>query len=121
MLPRVRIFLSPSTNSPTQLTVCDLKDAGASLVRDSIDAFLIDELKSYGADGALISDETASPVNGPGEIDPGTALVDSDEDGIPDDAEEELGTDPQTADSMELHSSGYTNLEVWANSLVPES
>ena len=96
-----------------------MKDAGASLVRDSIDTFLIEEVNSYGTDGDLISDETASPVNGPGDIDPGTSLVDSDGDGIPDDAETELGTDPQTADSMELHSSGYTNLEFWANSLVP--
>ncbi|KAK2759777.1 hypothetical protein FQN54_002511 [Arachnomyces sp. PD_36] len=113
--PAVATLLTPD-EAVTYVT----SSAGASLVRDSIDTFLIDEVNSYGTDGALISDETASPVNGPGEIDPGTALVDTDGDGIPDDAEAELGTDPDTADSMDLHSSGYTYLEVWANSLVPE-
>ena len=81
----------------------------------------MDEVNSYGTNGALISDETASPVNGPGEIDGGTAAVDTDGDGIPDDVEAELGTDPATDDSMELDASGYTYLEVWANSLVPSS
>ncbi|KAK2731299.1 hypothetical protein FQN55_004786 [Onygenales sp. PD_40] len=94
--------------------------AGASLVRDSIDTFLMNEVNSWGTKGALISDETASPVNGPGEIDGGTAAIDTDGDGIPDD-EAELGTDPAVADSMALDASGYTYLEVWANSLVPSS
>jgi hypothetical protein len=32
-----------------------------------------------------------------------------------------LGTDPNVHDSMELDASGYTYLEVWANSLVPST
>jgi hypothetical protein len=119
MLPPVRAPPLYHYHFAGNLTIWHTKGAGASLVRDSVDTYLIDEVNSYGAEGALISDE--ADVDGPGEIDPGTPLVDTDGDGIPDDAEAELGTDPQTADSMELHSSGYTYLEVWANSLVPES
>lgn len=47
--------------------------AGASKSRDSIDNYLINtELASYGKVGALISDPTASPINGPGTIAGGT-------------------------------------------------
>jgi hypothetical protein len=47
--------------------------AGASKSRDSVDNYLINtELLSYGKVGALISDETASPINGPGTIQGGT-------------------------------------------------
>jgi hypothetical protein len=60
-------------------------------------------------------------MGGAGDLDKGTTPTDTDGDGIPDDAEKTLGTDPNTADSMKLHSSGYTYLEVWANSLVPSS
>ncbi|KAE8400377.1 putative pectate lyase C [Aspergillus pseudonomiae] len=95
------------------------KYAGASKVRDSVDTQLIAQVESYGKDGALISDE--ADMGGAGDLDQGTAPTDTDGDGIPDDAEAELGTDPNTADSMTLDASGYTYLEVWANSLVPSS
>ena len=40
--------------------------AGASLVRDSVDKYILDEVASYGTKGALISDE--DEVGGPGTI-----------------------------------------------------
>lgn len=47
--------------------------AGASKSRDSIDNYLINtELSSYGKLGALISDPTKAPINGPGTINGGT-------------------------------------------------
>ncbi|KAL4890892.1 putative pectate lyase C [Aspergillus ambiguus] len=92
---------------------------GASKVRDSVDTQLIEQVKSWGKEGELISDEDS--MGGPGDLDGGSAPTDSDGDGIPDDAESKIGSDPNTADSMELHSSGYTYVEVWANSLVPSS
>jgi hypothetical protein len=78
--------------------------AGASKVRDSVDGRLITELKSWGKTGQLISDENASPMNGPGTIAPGTQWVDKNGNGIPDNVE-----------------SKFSNVEDWANSLVPGS
>ena len=43
--------------------------------RDGIDDRLISELKSFGKTGQLISDEKASPMNGPGTTTPGTSSV----------------------------------------------
>ncbi|KAH8429312.1 polysaccharide lyase family 1 protein [Aspergillus melleus] len=105
--------------TPEEAVAYILESGGASKVRDDVDTQLIAQVKSYGTKGELISDEAT--MGGAGELDGGSSPKDTDGDGIPDEAEEELGTDPNTADSMELHSSGYTNLEVWANSLVPSS
>jgi pectate lyase len=77
------------------------KSVGASKVRDAVDRRLVDELKSYGKLGQLISDENASPMNGPGTIEGGTAWVDANGNGIPDDMEAKFKT-----------------VEDWANSLV---
>ncbi|KAJ4346157.1 hypothetical protein N0V95_005660 [Ascochyta clinopodiicola] len=74
---------------------------GASKVRDSVDERLITELKSYGKTGQLISDETASPMSGPGTIAEGTPWTDANGNGIPDDVEDK-----------------FDNVEDWANSLV---
>ncbi|KAL3434531.1 pectin lyase fold/virulence factor [Aspergillus tetrazonus] len=95
------------------------ENVGASLVRDDVDSNLIDQVLSYGTDGALISDE--DDFGGVGDLDGGETPTDTDGDGIPDDVETQLGTDPNVADSTEIDSStGYSWLEVWANSLVPE-
>ncbi|KAF2999886.1 hypothetical protein E8E13_008275 [Curvularia kusanoi] len=77
---------------------------GASKVRDAVDERLIAELKSYGKDGQLIKDETASPMNFPGSFNAGVPWADSNDNGIPDDAEDK-----------------FDNVEDWANSLVPSS
>ncbi|KAF2824438.1 pectate lyase-like protein [Ophiobolus disseminans] len=78
------------------------KSVGASKVRDSVDKRLITELQSYGKIGQLISDENASPMDGPGTIAGGTPWVDANGNGIPDDVEGQ-----------------FKNVEDWANSLVP--
>lgn len=58
-------------------------------------------------------------MNGPGTIDSGKVALDTDGDGIPDSVEVQMGTDPKVSDSMKIGASGYTNIEIWANSLVP--
>jgi hypothetical protein len=75
---------------------------GASKVRDTVDTRLIEELKSYGKLGELISDDTASPMEGPGSIYGGEPWVDKNGNGIPDDVEAQ-----------------FDDVEAWANSLVP--
>lgn len=106
--------------SATDAVQAAIDGVGASLKRDSVDAILVDQLQSWGKDGALISDETASPMNGPGFLAPGSTPKDTDGDGIPDDAETTLGTDSSKDDSMTVVD-GYANVERWANSLVPSS
>ncbi|ORY19586.1 pectin lyase fold/virulence factor [Clohesyomyces aquaticus] len=94
--------------------------AGASLVRDVVDKRLVQELASFGKTGELISDESASPMNGVGSVAGGTRAVDTDGDGIPDDVETRMGTDKGRADAMEdKDGNGYVNVEDWANNLVP--
>ncbi|KAF2439744.1 polysaccharide lyase family 1 protein [Karstenula rhodostoma CBS 690.94] len=94
--------------------------AGASLVRDAVDEALVAQVQSWGKSGATISDEAA--IGGVGTIAGGTKPVDTDGDGIPDAAEEQLGFDVNADDAMaDEDGNGYVNVEEWANSLVPSS
>ncbi|OJJ05212.1 hypothetical protein ASPVEDRAFT_86574 [Aspergillus versicolor CBS 583.65] len=109
-----------STLTPEEAVTYVTENVGASLVRDEVDTSLVDQVLSYGTDGALISDE--DDFGGVGDLDGGSAPTDTDGDGIPDDVEADLGTDPNVKDSTEIDSeTGYSWLEVWANSLVPAS
>ncbi|KAF9053881.1 pectin lyase-like protein [Hymenopellis radicata] len=105
--------------SPTDALTYVKAHAGASKVRDHVDKYLIDtEVSSLGKTGATISDPTASPINGPGPINGGTAPTDTDNDGIPDAYESAHGTNPNIADSTAIASNGYANIENYINSLV---
>lgn len=93
---------------------------GASKVRDGVDTALVAQLRSWGKSGALIDNE--SSMGGPGSISGGTSPTDSDGDGIPDAWEQANGLNPNDAsDGMRISSSGYTNLELYVNSLVPST
>lgn len=120
MLLRVCLsLLSTIHKEPSSLSERTI-DVGASLVRDDVDTNLVQQVLSYGKDGALISDE--DDFGGVGDLDGGSTPTDTDGDGIPDDVEADLGTDPNVKDSTEIDSdTGYSWLEVWANSLVPAS
>jgi hypothetical protein len=98
-----------------------IKSVSANLMRDSIDTRLISELETYRTARELITDDTTSPMDGPGTIDPGTTTLDTGGDGIPDSVEVQLGTDPKVAGSMKIGASGSTNIEIWswATSLLP--
>lgn len=98
-------FPSPAKilSADAALTLAETS-AGASKTRDAVDKRLISELQSYGKMGQLISDENASPMNGPGNVAGGTPWVDANGNGIPDNVESQFKT-----------------VEDWANSLVPSS
>ncbi|KAF4446141.1 pectate lyase C [Fusarium austroafricanum] len=72
-----------------------LKGVGNSRRRDSVDTALISQVRSYGRDGKLISDE--KEFGGVGQIGSGTAPKDSDGDGIPDEWETKNGLNPNDA------------------------
>lgn len=83
--------------------------------RDLVDKFLIDELISLGTKGEIISSEKQLPTNGPGIIFNGPTLLDTDNDGIPDVYEDELGTDKNVNDAMTIGADGYANIERYIN------
>ncbi|RSM20720.1 putative pectate lyase C [Fusarium ambrosium] len=94
-----------------------LSSVGNSKTRDSVDAAMIEEVKSYGKKGSQISNE--SEFGGVGTIASGKALTDMDGDGIPDEWEKKNGLNPNDkSDGMKIASNGYTNLENYVNSLV---
>jgi hypothetical protein len=83
---------------------------GASKSRDTVDTELINQVKSLGKSGALISDETVSPWNSGGPIAGGTAPKDTDGDGMPDDWEIANGLDPNVNDAMQdKNGDGYAS------------
>jgi hypothetical protein len=115
--PRVSVTILPTLDAYTLIVA----DAGASLHRDAIDQRIIAQLTSLGKTGAIIHDE--KDVGGIQPIAGGAAPVSSNHDGIPDAW--------KTAHHLNLQDSGiaaridpvtgYTNLELYFNSLVPAS
>ncbi|HQB65746.1 MAG TPA: hypothetical protein PK616_07635, partial [Fibrobacteraceae bacterium] len=76
-----------------------VEDVGASYpARDEVDTYLINELKSLGSKGALISNESALGLSGNvGTLASGTAPTDTDKDGIPDSWEDQMGLNKNNA------------------------
>ncbi|HKX28046.1 MAG TPA: carbohydrate-binding protein [Blastocatellia bacterium] len=108
-----------ATTSPQQAFNDVLAKAGTSLRRDRIDTRLITELTSFGTLGQIISNENATPMNGPGPVNGGTAPADTDRDGMPNAWETANGTNPNVADpNGDVNGNGYRNIEDYANSLV---
>ncbi|KAI1379625.1 polysaccharide lyase family 1 protein [Hypoxylon crocopeplum] len=99
-----------------------LNNVGANFpVRDEVDKGLVAEVRSFGKKGELISDENASSLSLETSVG-GAAATDTDGDGIPDAWEDAHGLDSHDAsDAMKISSSGYANVEVYLNSLVPSS
>jgi hypothetical protein len=91
--------------------------AGASLVRDDIDRRIIADVVAR--TGGLI--DSQNDVGGLGPIESGPVSIDTDRDGMPDGWELDHGLEPMNADDRngtDLDLSGYTNLEVYLDSLV---
>ncbi len=111
--PGVKTMLTPPAAVKTVAS-----RAGASIpMRDRTDRRLVEELASYGTMGQLISDESASPMNGVGILESGYQSKDTDWDGMPDYWEQaSAGLDPYTPDNNgDLNNNGYTNLEEYLN------
>ena len=97
-----------------------VEHVGASRVRDAHDQRIIDQLTSLGKKGAFIDDE--SGVGGIGTLAGGSALKDSDGDGMPDEWEDANGTNKNKNDANEdANGDGYTNIETYINSLARKS
>ncbi|MDT3388305.1 MAG: pectate lyase [Bacteroidota bacterium] len=109
--------------------------AGASLHRDWVDTLMVYDTRlgiaSYtGKDsgdlpGIIDSQDDNRPANAPADWNPWPVLVsttppvDTDKDGMPDSWENTNGLNPSdAADGAKITASGYTNLEIYMNSLV---
>jgi pectate lyase len=90
--------------------------AGASLVRDSVDKRLIDNVVKQ--TGSLISDPAT--VGGFGTLAGGAAPTDTDGDGMPDAWERQRGLNPDRPSdrSGDFDRTGYTNIEKYINGLA---
>jgi hypothetical protein len=105
-----------------------LANAGASKARDSVDARILNEIRTgtakfgatYGGGGKGIIDSQRD-VGGWPKLATAPAPRDSDSDGMPDDWEKSEGLNPQYADdgSLDADGDGYTNVEEYLNSLAP--
>ena len=103
------------------LTDTNLPTVGASLpYRDYADCYMVDEVLSYGKRGAIISNENTLPYGAPAtwKVWAGERRTDTDGDGMPDEWEQQNGTDPGANDAMVIASNGYANIENYINSLT---
>lgn len=117
-----RPFIAPAVNTRCGEIALDqvLQDTGATLPkRDGSDARVINDVRNR--TGKVIA--TQEEVGGHPQYQAANATVaDTDGDGIPDEWEKANGLDPNDpADGTRLGKDGYTNLERYLNSLVPES
>jgi hypothetical protein len=124
------VVAAVTTQSAEEAFPLVLASAGCSLKRDTVDARIVQEIRSgtaqfgetYKGGGKGIIDSQKA-VGGWPELQSLPAPVDSDHDGLPDAWEESHGLNPRdAADGARAAGNdpkGYTHLEIYLNSLVP--
>jgi pectate lyase len=107
----------PRTQSAEKALKLVLAHAGASLKRDAVDERVMRDVKAHS--GRVI--DSQEEVGGWPELKSAPAPLDSDGDGMPDAWERKRHLDPDNPKdgALEADGNGYTNLEVYLNSLVP--
>ena len=101
-----------------------LEKAGASYVRDSIDTRIVEEVRNgtvtYGNKGII---DSQNDVGGWPGLNSLPAPLDTDQDGMPDFWEIEMGLKPNDPSDRngDGNGDGYTNLEEYLNALVQDS
>lgn len=128
-------FITTTTHSATDAYMRVLDYAGASLHRDSFDELMVSDTRngkatytgSGNSAGHINSQNDNKPSGAPStwsawpELNSTAAPADKDGDGMPDDWETAHGLDPNKAsDGKLVNEEGYTNVEVYLNSLVAD-
>ena len=117
----VEINISKNTITQSAIEAYEtvLKEAGASLFRDGVDARIVHNTKEGSSNyknGIIDSQEN---VGGWPIIKFEKGKADTDKDGIPNDWEKENNLNPNTNDAnLNTLNKAYTNIEVYANSLI---
>ncbi|WP_265429143.1 pectate lyase family protein [Chryseobacterium sp. YIM B08800] len=113
------------TDSPKEAYEKVLKIGGASLMRDAVDLRILKEVKngtftyygSLGSKNGII--DSQNDVGGFPDLKPGKALLDSDNDGMPDEWETKHNLNPKKANANGRDlDKNYDNIEVYMNDLV---
>ena len=99
-----------------------LENVGASLARDAVDELLIEQVRSFGRLGEIITTEDDNDIAGNvGTVVGGSPPLDMDQDGMPDEWETKRGLDPAVGDDAgDDDDDGYTNIEEYLSCLVGE-
>jgi len=93
-----------------------LTKAGCSISRDALDTRIVNDVRN--GSGKLVN--SPDEAGGYPALNPGTALADTDRDGMPDAWEDGNGLNKSASSDAKLYTldKNYTNLEVYLNSLV---
>lgn len=128
-------FVNTTTHTAEQAYERVLAYAGASLHRDSHDELMVSDTRSGKATytgsgnryGFINSQDDLKPANASADwsawpdLQSGTALTDTDGDGMPDEWETAHGLNPNNIDDGKaVADNGYTNIENYINSLVAD-
>ena len=128
-------FITTTTHSAEDAYERVLAYAGASLHRDSFDELMVSDTRNgkatYTGSGnskGFINSQNDNKPSGAGSdwsawptLNSTDAPIDTDGDGMPDDWEDAHGLDKsKKADGSAIDESGYTNIEVYLNSLVAD-
>ena len=119
-IPKVHPDIEGGIVTPDQALTKAIASVGASLpARSHVDAYMINELLSYGKKGQLIGHERENEIpNNIGVLSVGTKALDTDGDGIPDAWETANGLNPNDAsDAVKVAANGYLNIENYINSI----
>lgn len=126
-------FVITTTHTAEKAYEKVLQYAGASLSRDSYDALMVDDTRNTratytgkGLSRGFINSQEDNKPTGAGDdwsawptLNSTAAPVDTDGDGMPDEWETANGLNPNdVSDGNVVNSEGYTNLEVYLNSIV---
>ncbi|MGO4710662.1 pectate lyase [Chryseobacterium sp. 2TAF14] len=115
------------TDSPKNAYEKILKIGGASLVRDAVDLRVLKEVKngtftyngSLGSKNGII--DSQKDVGGFPDLKQGKTLLDSDNDGMPDEWEKKHNLDPKKANANGRDlDKNYDNIEVYSHSMVQD-
>ncbi|MDR1343308.1 MAG: fibronectin type III domain-containing protein [Prevotellaceae bacterium] len=120
-IPKAHPEIAGGILSPQEALDRVVGSVGASLpARSAVDAYMLDELLSYGQKGALITNETNNGIYGNvGVVSAGAKPLDTDGDGMTDAWEDANGLDKNSAaDATQPAANGYLNIENYINSIA---